>query len=170
MKLFNIQNIPQTPPLRMPARKGLSTFGVVAFLACLSGIGGFLFVARAQQLETARATEAFEYLVEVQFAQQLYQTQTGHYAANLVDLDLSKPAPAHFSIGSMELTASDSSNAHWRLTIQRAGLSPVFGDYEITFDDSGFDASRSSVETSLVSCSAQMSRCFHRMTLAKLDR
>ncbi|TWU32280.1 hypothetical protein [Novipirellula artificiosorum] len=154
-------------------RRGMSTYAVIALIAAVVGIGGVLFVVRSQSLETGHAAEAFEYLAEVQSAQQLYFARTGRYADTLVQLDLSVPAPAHFSIGPLETFPTPSANnpdCFWRLYLVRAGASPLYGAYQITFKPSGFSASESSIQPSLVPSPIGHSPFSNGMSLAKLER
>lgn len=143
---------------------------VITALAALFGLGTALFFVRLNHAESTRAGEAFEYLSDIQSAQQSHYSRTGKYTKNLDELDLSKPTPAYFSVGKLWVRHWGGDRASWQLTLLRAGVSPIYGDYQITFSESGFDETSSSINEALRpqwSTSLSLLQC---MTLAKLER
>ncbi|TWU35824.1 hypothetical protein Q31b_52590 [Novipirellula aureliae] len=143
---------------------------VMTVLAALFGLGTILFFVRMNHQESTRASEAFEYLSDIRSAQQSYFIRTGAYANSLDDLDLSKPTPAYFSVGKLCVHNRNTDRTSWRLTLLRAGVSPLYGDYQITFSDSGFDESSSSIDAALMPQSSPSPSLLRCLTLAKLER
>ncbi|MFG0262200.1 MAG: type IV pilin protein [Novipirellula sp. JB048] len=117
----------------------------VLLLCCICTAGAGLFVVRCWATERSRVATAFEYLKEIQHAQQRYFTQTGTYADRLVDLDLSIPAPAYYAVGELKVVHPETSGLGWRVQLERVGAAPLFGGYAIAFDGSGFVVHASSV-------------------------
>jgi len=73
--------------------------------------------------------------------------RTGTYAQSIGQLDTSIPSPKHFSIGSF---TSYNWETKWELKLSRSGASSGFGAYTVTWDQDGFQRSRSSIETDLL--------------------
>ncbi|TWU21195.1 hypothetical protein Pla52o_42290 [Novipirellula galeiformis] len=143
-------------------------FQVVLLLGCLSVAGAAMMALRSWVTERSRVTTAFEYLYEVQHSQQRYFAQTGTYAERLADLDLSIPSPAYFAVGELEIRQRDTTGPAWRMQLNRVGVAPLFGAYEITFDGSGFVASASSVQPWIVPANIGAWQASDPRALAKL--
>lgn len=111
-----------------------------------------LFVAPGvlRYLEAARAVESHRYLVSIDEAQQQYFAVHGRYADDLTLLDLDRPEPTFFAVGSLLPGSTGSLETSWSVTLTRFGERPLFGAYTMTCENGELDWSRSTVDRELL--------------------
>ena len=136
-------------------RQGFSLIepSVVALIAVLAAIGVPQLVERS---ERGKATEAFKYLSAVHAAQERFQSKHQRFASDLDDLDLDRLSPAYFDIGIFRTSGnpdrSDKSvDNSWSLVLTRSsgGAYRGYGNYTISFTESGYDAMNSSIDPAI---------------------
>lgn len=138
MKTFN----------NIKAGKGGFSLVELTIVVVILGVLAMMGVPRYQKVvERAKAAEAFTYLAQIEGAQERYNARTGTYAQSIGQLDTSIPQPKHFSIGSF---TSYDWETKWELKLNRSGASSGFGNYSVTWNQDGFQRSRSSIETDLL--------------------
>ncbi len=116
---------------------------VIEIIGVLAAFGVPRFI---KSVERSKASEAFEYLASVRSSQERYQAQYGTYATNLVDLDIKNSPPKYFTVPTTFSPSYTSSLADsWTLTLTRTGSSAGYGAYTVTFTDTGFDTSNSTI-------------------------
>jgi type II secretory pathway pseudopilin PulG len=96
--------------------------------------------------ERARVAESERYLQSVRCAQETYRLAHGKYATNLAVLDLDRPEPTDFAVGELRPGETGELATSWSLTLRRFCGTAFYGAYEVTFNEGGFDASRSTVD------------------------
>ena len=110
--------------------------------------------------ESCRMMDSRKFLESVQAAQVSYHQSHGRYADTIDDLDLNRFEPTHFAVGSFRPGKSGDLSTSWSLTLTRFGEAFLYGPYQVTFDDQGFDATASSA------CAAMMSMKSSRRQMA----
>jgi type II secretory pathway pseudopilin PulG len=95
--------------------------------------------------ESTRMADSQAFLESVRAAQETYRQSHGRYAPSLAELDLSRPEPTYFAVGSLRPGKSGDSSTSWSLTLTRFGEAFLYGPYQISFDDQGFDSAASSL-------------------------
>jgi hypothetical protein len=96
--------------------------------------------------EWARVAESERYLQSVRCAQEKHRLTHGEYATNLAVLDLDRPEPTDFAVGELRPGETGELATSWSLTLRRFCGTAFYGAYEVTFNEGGFDASRSTVD------------------------
>ncbi|EMI21150.1 hypothetical protein RMSM_01937 [Rhodopirellula maiorica SM1] len=141
---------------------------VILLLTLALVVGAVGFAVHTRFVERSRVANAFDYLEDIHFSQRLHFVQTGQYATQLADLDLSIPSPAYFAVGKIKLSKVDGGFSGWELQLNRVGAAPLFGSYAITFNGDGFDATQSSVAASILPHDAEHVRINRVSTFAVL--
>jgi prepilin-type N-terminal cleavage/methylation domain-containing protein len=117
---------------------------VIVIIGVLAAFGVPRFI---KSVEKSKASEAFEYLASVRTAQERYQAQYGTYATNVTDLDIKSSAPKYFTVPAVFTASSGGTSLAnaWTLTLTRTGSSAGYGAYTVTFTETGFDLTNSTI-------------------------
>jgi prepilin-type N-terminal cleavage/methylation domain-containing protein len=136
--------------LRPPQVNRQSGFSLVelTIVVVILGVLSMMAVPKYQtSVERVKSAEAFQFLAEIQGAQESFNARTGQYAHSVRDLDLKFQPPQHFRVGS--ITSYDW-QTKWELRLFREGSSGGFGNYSVTWNQDGFTRYRSSLSEDLV--------------------
>ena len=112
---------------------------VIVVIGVLAAFGVPRFI---KSVERAKAGEAFTYLTAVRSAQSRYAAKSGSYAEHFKYIDVEAPSPRYFSVP----TSFTCGRRSWSLTLARAGASPRYGAYTVTFTQDGYDPTRSTID------------------------
>ncbi len=121
----------------------LLELGVIILIVAMLAV--FAVPKFLNSVESSKATEAFNYLLQVEAAQSEYFDTHGTYAAELSQLDVFLPTLRHFTTSGFEKFDDPPRHTRWRMTLTRAGDSAGFGPYTVVFDQSGFNETDSSI-------------------------
>jgi prepilin-type N-terminal cleavage/methylation domain-containing protein len=117
---------------------------VIVIIGVLAAFGVPRFI---KSVEKSKASESFEYLASVRTAQERYQAQYGTYATNVTDLDIKSAAPKYFAVPLVFTASSGGSSIEncWTLTLTRSGPAAGYDGYTVTFTETGFDTTNSTI-------------------------
>jgi len=116
-------------------RKGFSLVELSVVVIIIGVLAAFGVPRMLQAVERSKASEAFGYLAAVRGAQERYQAREGTYTTTITDLDIDQDPPKYFDVGAIASTGED----NWSLTLERKAGSSGYGQYTVTFNESGFD-------------------------------
>ncbi len=136
-------------PLRKPitASSGFS-LTELAIVVVILGVLAMVGVPKYRTVvERSKAAEAFTFMAHIEGAQERHNAWKGKYAKKLNHLDIKVPKPKHFRWS--RFTSTDW-QTNWQLKLIRQGKSSGFGHYRIVWNQDGFDATRSTVNASLI--------------------
>ncbi len=102
-----------------------------------------------RQSERGRVAEAFEYLQHISQLQQQHFDELGCFELDPMSLDLALVVPSSFVVETDPVDSPDPST-NWCLSLVRQGSYYGYGDYQISFDATGFMPNRSTVCQTLV--------------------
>lgn len=108
---------------------------VVVIIGVLAAFGVPRFL---ESVERSKASEAFGYLAAVRSAQERYQAREGKYSADVTNLDIQAPQPQYFTLLNGTAMCGDGEEDTWALSLKRKAGSSGYGEYVVTFDQSGF--------------------------------
>lgn len=131
-----------------PARKssGFTLVELAVVVVIIGVLAAFAVPRFLASVERSKAAEAFNYLSSVHSSQERYHARQGTYAAVLSSLDIEIVAPEYFTVGTIEVPASESDlQTGWELTLTRAGSSAGYGAYTVVFNHDGFDGTGSTI-------------------------
>ncbi|WP_169979096.1 type IV pilin protein [Tautonia rosea] len=117
---------------------------VVVIIGVLAAFGVPRFL---QSVERSKAAEAFAYLSAVRTAQERYFARESIYAETLTDLDIQAPIPKYFNPG--PITGNPDLELSWTMTLTRSGPSAGYEQYEVTFNEEGYDAINSTISAEI---------------------
>ena len=133
--------------LRSNGQSGFSLVELTIVVVIL-GVLAMMAVPRYQTaVERAKGAEAFNFLAQIEAGQERHNARTGEYAQAISQLDVKVPTPKHFSVGTF---TSYDWQTQWELRVTRAGASSGFGNYTVTWNQDGFERSRSSIAEDLI--------------------
>ncbi len=136
----------QRPNTASRRRAGFTLVELAVVIVIIGVLAAFGVPRFIKSVEKSKASEAFEYLAGVRTAQERYQAQYGTYATNVTDLDIKSAPPKYFSVPATFTAADTSSLADsWTLTLTRSGSSAGYGAYTVTFTETGFDTTNSTI-------------------------
>ncbi len=130
--------------------QGTAGFSLVelTIVVVILGVLSMMAVPRYQTaVERAKGAEAFNYLAQIGAGQERHNARTGEYAQAIAQLDVKVPTPKHFSVGTF---TSYDWQTQWELRLTRSGASSGFGNYTVTWNQDGFERSRSSIAKDLI--------------------
>jgi type IV pilus assembly protein PilA len=130
-----------------PQARGFSLVELTIVVVILGVLATMAVPRYRVSVERAKSAEAFTYLTQVASAQERYNARAGTYARQVKDLDIKLSVPAHFKVGRL---TSHRWQTKWQLTLTRQGPSSGFGNYTVTWNQTGFSKRRSSVKNDLV--------------------
>ena len=129
------------------SRKGFTLVELAVVIVIIGVLAAFGVPRFLKSVERSKAAEAFSYLSAVRAAQERYCAREGTYASDLTLLDIQMSTPKYFTVGSIGAGLTGTLQNSWTLTLTRAGASAGYGPYTVTFTDSGFDATNSTIAT-----------------------
>ncbi|QDT06157.1 hypothetical protein K227x_45650 [Rubripirellula lacrimiformis] len=128
---------------RKHIRPALAAFAVVLMIGTGAVVGVPIYLRSA---ETAKVNAAYDFLCDVQSAQQRHYDQYGEFSQTLDDLDLARLLPPYFSSGSIRKSAYD----QWSLTLTRVGSTFGVGAYDVVFNQDGMDQANSELAANMI--------------------
>ena len=130
--------------------QGSAGFSLVELttVVVILGVLSMMAVPRYQTaVEHAKAAEAFNFLAQIEAGQERHNARTGEYAQTVGQLNVKVSSPKHFSAG--PFTSYDW-QTQWELRLTRSGAFSGFGNYTVTWNQGGFERSRSSLAEGLI--------------------
>ncbi|MCX5782890.1 MAG: type II secretion system protein [Elusimicrobia bacterium] len=128
----------------MNKRNGFTLVELAVIIVIIGVLAAFGVPRFREAVERSKAGEAFNYLTSVRSAQERYHAKNAQYANLISNLDVDAPAPKYFTLGTV--TAGKDK---WSLTLMRAGAPAGYGDYTVTFSESGYNGSSSTIKNNL---------------------
>ncbi|TWU60784.1 hypothetical protein Poly51_10650 [Rubripirellula tenax] len=129
--------------LTVPLPQRLKVSAIAFFATVTLGLLVWWSVASYKRsVEVARAKEAYSFLCDVRAAQYDHFERHGKFAESIDPLDLPRPIPTHFSCGKIEIEAG----CGWSLKLARVGATLGCSEYELVFNERGFDEVRSRID------------------------
>ena len=127
------------------SRKGFTLVELAVVIVIIGVLAAFGVPRFLVSVERSKAAEAFSYLSAIRDAQERYEAQNGTYASDVTTLDISFSAPTYFTVGTVAAGTTGSLQDSWTLTLTRVGASAGYGAYTVTFTQSGYDATNSTI-------------------------
>ena len=125
-------------------KSGGFTLVELAVVVVIIGVLAAFAVPRfMNSVERSKAAEAFNYLSTVHSAMERYHARQGTYADDITKLDTSLTIPEYFTPGLV--TAANTLENDWSLTLTRTGTAAGKGAYTVIFTQDGFDVLNSTI-------------------------
>ena len=128
------------------ARTGFTLVELAVVIVIIGVLAAFAVPRFRASVERSKAAESFNYLASVQAAQERYHARQSTYATNVADLDIQMTTPKYFTVPEV-FTAGTTGDLEdsWTLTLTRTGATAGYGEYTVTFTETGFDATASDI-------------------------
>jgi type IV pilus assembly protein PilA len=128
------------------ARTGFTLVELAVVIVIIGVLAAFAVPRFRASVERSKAAEAFNYLASVQAAQERYHARQSSYATNLTDLDIQMTTPKYFTVPET-FTAGATGNLEdsWSLTLTRTGATAGYGEYTVTFIETGYNPEASDI-------------------------
>jgi prepilin-type N-terminal cleavage/methylation domain-containing protein len=128
------------------ARTGFTLVELAVVIVIIGVLAAFAVPRFRASVERSKAAEAFNYLASIQAAQERYHARQSTYATNVADLDIQMTTPKYFSVPLVFTAgASGALDDSWTLTLTRSGANAGYGEYTVTFTETGFDSENSDI-------------------------
>jgi prepilin-type N-terminal cleavage/methylation domain-containing protein len=134
--------------MKMIASKktGFSLVELTIVVVILGILATFAVPRFMTSVEKTKASEAFSYLAQIESAQGRYNAEHGRYASNTNQLDIDLDRPEFFSVSG---PYSSNWETKWEMRLTRNGASSGYGRYTVTFDQDGYNKSKSTIDRDL---------------------
>jgi prepilin-type N-terminal cleavage/methylation domain-containing protein len=128
-------------------RKGFTLVELAVVIVIIGVLAAFGVPKFLNSVERSKASEAFAYLSAIRDAEERYLAQQGVYASDPTQLDIGLQPPKYFTVpSSITVTAGTGTTLPtWSLTLTRDASSSSKGAYTVTFTQSGFDSTNSTI-------------------------
>lgn len=128
-------------------RKGFTLVELAVVIVIIGVLAAFGVPKFLNSVERSKASEAFAYLSAIRDAEERYLAQQGVYCADPTQLDIGLQPPKYFTVPSTITVTSGSGTTlpTWSLTLTRDITSSSKGAYTVTFTQSGFDTTNSTI-------------------------
>jgi prepilin-type N-terminal cleavage/methylation domain-containing protein len=128
------------------ARTGFTLVELAVVIVIIGVLAAFAVPRFRASVERSKAAESFNYLASVQAAQERYHARQSTYATNLTDLDIQMTAPKYFTVPeTFTAGATGDLEDSWTLTLTRSGATAGYGEYTVTFTETGYDSENSDI-------------------------
>ena len=130
---------------RSRSRNGFTLVELAVVIVIIGVLAAFGVPRFLKSVERSKAAEAFSYLSAIRDAQERYQAREGTYASDVTNLDIQFAPPTYFTVGTVAAGSTSTLENSWTLTLTRTGASSGYGQYTVTFTESGFDTTNSTI-------------------------
>ncbi|MHC4836817.1 MAG: type IV pilin protein [Planctomycetota bacterium] len=127
-------------------KAGFSLVELTIVVVILGVLATFAVPRFMTSVERTKASEAFNYLSQVETAQARYNAEHGRYATRTSDYDIDLDRPEFFSVAG---PYSSNWETQWEMKLTRNGASSGYGRYTVVFNQDGFDNRKSSIPDTL---------------------
>jgi type IV pilus assembly protein PilA len=130
-------------------RKGFTLVELAVVIVIIGVLAAFGVPQFLKSVERSKAAEAFNYLSAVRAAQERYLAKEGVYCddtnfaggtGSSCKLDINQVSPKYFDVGAMVSANAGGGSSNWSLTLTRKSESSSYGQYEVTFNQEGYDS------------------------------
>ncbi|WP_152054036.1 type IV pilin protein [Tautonia marina] len=137
----------QTQQTTLKPRQGFTLVELAVVVVIIGVLAAFGVPRFLMSVERSKAAEAFAYLSAVRNAQERFHAREGIYSDTLTDLDIQAPTPKYFNPG--PITGNPDLELSWTMTLTRIGPSAGYENYEVTFNEEGYDAINSTISAEI---------------------
>lgn len=128
-------------------RRGFTLVELAVVVVIIGVLAAFGVPRFLMSVERSKAAEAFAYLSAVRNAQERFHAREGIYADTVTDLDIQAPTPKYFNPG--PIMGNPDLELSWTMTLTRIGPSAGYENYEVTFNEEGYDAINSTISAEI---------------------
>lgn len=134
--------------MKMIANKkaGFSLVELTIVVVILGILATFAVPRFMSSVEKTKASEAFNYLSQIESAQGRYNAENGKYANQTSKLDIDFDKPEFFNVSGV---SSSNWETKWEMTLTRNSASSGYGRYKVVFDQDGYNKSKSTIDDDL---------------------
>ena len=132
---------------RMTFRAGFTLVELAVVIVIIGVLAAFAVPRFRKAVERSKAGEAFNYLAAVRSSQERYHSRASYYAENVTDLDINLSTPKYFTVAAN--ATIDNTNDTWSLSLTRIGPAGGYGNYEVVFNQDGYDATTSNINADI---------------------
>jgi prepilin-type N-terminal cleavage/methylation domain-containing protein len=125
-------------------KSGFTLVELAVVIVIIGVLAAFVVPRFRAAVERSKAAGAFNYLTSIRVAQECYNAQHGTYG-DVNDLNIMITAPKYFTVDTVVAGSTESLEDSWSLTLRRTGASAGYGEYTVTFTETGFDLAHSTI-------------------------
>ncbi|MGB0952589.1 MAG: type IV pilin protein [Planctomycetota bacterium] len=127
-------------------KSGFSLVELTIVVVILGVLATFAVPRFMSSVERTKASEAFNYLSQMETAQARYNAENGRYATSTSAMDIDLDRPEFFSVSG---PYSSNWETKWEMKLTRNGASSGYGRYTVVFDQDGYNSRKSSINSDL---------------------
>ena len=127
-------------------KSGFSLVELTIVVVILGVLATFAVPRFMSSVERTKASEAFNYLSQMETAQARYNAENGRYANSTSQMDIDLDRPEFFSVSG---PYSSNWETKWEMKLTRNGASSGYGRYTVVFDQDGYNSRKSSINGDL---------------------
>lgn len=141
-------NMNQHNNIRREARTehGFTLVELAVVVVIIGVLSSFAVPRLLTTVERSKAADAFKSLIAVRSAQETHQGRQGTYASSMDELDMELLTSDYFNMGEITAGKTGSLQDSWSVTFTRQGAAAGYGNYTVTFTESGYDKDNSTIE------------------------